>query len=178
MRARRALLFLFVVLPGLTAIVVCGHYLFSDWSALISAFARFERAAASGDARSLAVAQYLDSVYRINAFADGVGVMLGAILFGIGMHGLCLIPAVHQADQRAVRRTALTEAIVAVLVTGVVLGGAFSLVERVGSTNSLRRAMVRGDDRLAEKLIRDGADPHDRFWWGISAAEAGRRTQR
>jgi hypothetical protein len=175
MRTRRALLFLFVVLPGLTAIVVCGQYLFSDWSALITAFARFERAAASGDVRSLAVAQYLDSVYRINAFADGVGVMLGAILFGIGMHGLCLLPAAQLAEQRAVRREAFTEALAAVLVTGLVMGGAFVLIDRVGSTNSLRRAMVRGDHRMADHLIRQGADPNDRFWWGVSAAEAGKR---
>lgn len=73
MRARRAVLFLFVVLPGLAAIVVCGHYLFSDWSALISAFAPFERAAASGDARSLAVAQHLDSVYRSTPLRMGLG---------------------------------------------------------------------------------------------------------
>jgi hypothetical protein len=175
MRTRRALLFLLVVLPGLTALVVCGQYLFSDWSALISAFARFERAAASGDSRSLAIAQYLDSVYRLNAFADGVGVMLGAILFGIGMHGLCLLPGAQMADQRAVRRAAFTEAVAAVLVTGIALGGAFMLVDRVGSTNSLRRAMVRGDHQMADQLIRQGADPNDRFWWGVSAKEAGKR---
>jgi hypothetical protein len=175
MRARRAVLFLFVVLPGLTAIVVCAEYLFSDWSALITAFARFERAAASGDARSLAVAQYLDSVYRINAFADGVGVMLGAILFGVGLHGLSLLPVVQAADQRAVRRTGLAEVVAAVLVTGIVLGGEFLLIERVGSTNSLRRAVVRGDHRMAEKLIREGADPNDRLWWGVSAAELEKR---
>ncbi len=175
MRARRALLFLSVVLPGLTAIVVCGHYLFSDWSALISAFARFERAAASGDARSLAVAQYLDSVYRVNAFADGVGVMLGAILFGIGVHGLCLLPAAQASEVSHVRRRALTEAMVAVLATAIALGGSFMLMERVGSTNSLRRAVVRGDQRTTDQLIRQGADPNDRFWWGVSAAEAGKR---
>jgi hypothetical protein len=174
MRARRLVLFLFVVLPGLTAIVVCGHYMFSDWSALISAFARFERVAASGDARSLAIAQYLDSVYRLNAFADGVGVMLGAVSFGIGVHGLCLLPAAPSSDRSAVRKAAAAEALFAALVTAVALSSAVYLIGHVGSTNSLRRAVLRGDQRTAEHLIRSGADPRDRFWWGVSASEADR----
>jgi len=98
---RRPVLFLFVVMPGVAAVGVCGYYLLQDWSALISAFARFERLEREGaPLRSLFVAQTYDQVYRINAFADGVGVMLGAILAAIGMHGLCMCePAGRSAPE-------------------------------------------------------------------------------
>jgi hypothetical protein len=103
-RIRRACLFLFVLLPGLAAVVTSGHYLFHDWSALISAFARFEKISASeADLRSVYIAGTLDSIYRINAFADGVGVMLGAVLFGIGVHGLCVLAPLAEAENRPVR---------------------------------------------------------------------------
>lgn len=94
---RQATLILFVVLPGLAAVIVCGYYLFSDWTALNAAFARFERVAASGaDLRSLFVAQSLQQSFRINCFADGVGVLLGAILGAIGLHGLCTLPSARR----------------------------------------------------------------------------------
>jgi hypothetical protein len=87
-------LVLFLVLPGSAAIVVCTDYLLGDWAKLISAFAGVELAARHGaDLRALQLAEYRDLVFRINSFADGVGVMLGAILLGLGIHGLCLLPA-------------------------------------------------------------------------------------
>jgi hypothetical protein len=91
---RSVVLVLLVVLPGLAAIFVSGYFLFSDWAALSAAFARFERLAASGaDLRALTIAQTLEQAYRINCFADGVGVLLGAILAAIGLHGLCTMPS-------------------------------------------------------------------------------------
>ncbi len=168
---RRGLLFGFVVLPGLAAVVVSGYYLFQDWSALISAFGRFEKAAAAGaDLRSLYVAGALDHVYRLNAFADGVGVMLGAVLFGIGIHGLCTLPPAPGAKP-AQRFVPVLGGLLACVVVGAVL---VSLMRRVGLTNDLRRAVIRHDVAKVRELIRSGADPHDRLWWGRSAIDAAR----
>lgn len=94
---RQAVLVLFVVLPGVAAVGVCGYFLFQDWAALSAAFTRFERAAAGGAVlRELFVAQSLQETYRINCFADGVGVLLGAILAAIGLHGLCTMPPARE----------------------------------------------------------------------------------
>jgi hypothetical protein len=90
---RQAVLLLFIVLPGVATVCVCGYFLFSDWAALSAAFTRFERVAAgNGDLRSVFIAQSLQQTYRINCFADGLGVLLGAILAAIGVHGLCTLP--------------------------------------------------------------------------------------
>lgn len=175
MRVRQAVLFLLVTLPGLAAVLTCGYYLFQDWSALISAFARFEKAAASGaDLRSLYIAGTLDQVYRINAFADGVGVMLGAVLFGIGVHGHCA-QAPEPADfPSRLRLLPAAGAAAVVICTVLVLG---SLANRVGHTNSLRRAVIRGDVPMVRELIAHGADPRDRLWWGKSALDVAREEQ-
>ena len=89
---RKVAFYLAAVLPGLCAVAVCGFFLARDWAALGVAFARLEKAAAARDLAGLAVAQAFDSVYRVNCLADGVGLMLGAVLFAIGVHGLCLLP--------------------------------------------------------------------------------------
>jgi hypothetical protein len=90
---RQAVLVLFVLLPDVAAVLVSGFYLFSDWAALNSAFARFEGAVGrNADLRTLFIAQSLQQSFRINCFADGVGVLLGAILVAIGLHGLCTLP--------------------------------------------------------------------------------------
>lgn len=94
---RQAVLVLFVVLPGFAAVFVCGYFLLSDWAALSAAFSRFERVAAgTGDLRSVFIAQSLQQTYRINCFADGVGVLLGALLTAVGLQGLCALPAAKQ----------------------------------------------------------------------------------
>jgi hypothetical protein len=87
----RVTLLVAVVLVGLLVVAVCGYYLAQDWAALKSAQANFERLSASGaDLRSLFVADARQSIHRINCFAEGVGLLLGAILAAIGLHGLCL----------------------------------------------------------------------------------------
>ena len=89
---RAALLLLFVVLPGVAVIVVCGYFLVQDWAALNSSFARWEHlVAASGTARALMAADTYQNAFRINCFADGVGLLLGGILTAIGVVGLCLL---------------------------------------------------------------------------------------
>jgi hypothetical protein len=45
----------------------------------------------------LFIAQSLQQSFRMNCFADGVGVLLGALLTAIGLHGLCTLPTKRQA---------------------------------------------------------------------------------
>src|SRR5688500_18101833 len=79
----------FVVLPGLAAVLVSGYYTLLDWAALRRAFTHWEQLVHNGaDTRALMVAQSYHETFRINCFAEGVGVLLGAILFAIGMLGL------------------------------------------------------------------------------------------
>jgi hypothetical protein len=88
----RVFLLLTVTLAGALAVLVSGYFLRQDWAALSRAYAHFERLAASGaDLRSLFVAEARQNVFRLNRFAEGVGVLLGAILAAIGPHGLCLL---------------------------------------------------------------------------------------
>jgi hypothetical protein len=176
MRIRRACLFLFVLLPGLAAVATSGHYLFHDWSALISAFARFEKVSASGaDLRSVYIAGTLDSIYRINAFADGVGVMLGAVLFGVGVHGLCVPAPAADTEKRPARpKEALPVLAAAPLAVLITFGVLAELARRVSSTNDLRRAVIREDVPKVRELIAEGADPSDRLWWGASALDVAR----
>ena len=84
-------LFFFAVLPGLAAALVSGYYVFQDWGSLNRSWARWEKLAYSrGDAHLLSIAETQQNAFRINCFADGVGVLLGLILLAIGLHGLLL----------------------------------------------------------------------------------------
>jgi hypothetical protein len=79
-----------VVLLGVTATLVSGYYVFQDWAALNMYYAKWEKLVMSNaDMRSLFIAEANQNAFRINCFADGVGVLLGAILAAIGVHGLC-----------------------------------------------------------------------------------------
>jgi len=168
---RRTALWLFVVAPGVAAIFVCGYYLFSDWAALNVAYARFERVASEGgDLRALFLAQSLDQVFRINCFADGVGVMLGAILAALGVHGLCVMTATEPESQSS-RRGLLAGA----AGVGAVLVLCVYLIGRVGSTNALRQSIVRGDARSVGQQIRAGSDVNDAFWWGTRPLKLARK---
>lgn len=90
---RAITLWLLIILPGVAAVLVCGYFLSLDWPALQAAYSRFEiEAQSSGDLRSLHAATASDLIYRINCLGDGVGLMLGAVLAAIGLHGLCVLP--------------------------------------------------------------------------------------
>src|SRR5687768_4933132 len=81
-----------VTTAGVTATLVSGYYVFQDWAALNMYYARFEKLTMSGaDMRSLFIAESHQNAFRINCFADGVGVLLGAIVAAIGIHGLCML---------------------------------------------------------------------------------------
>jgi len=88
---------------GPTATLVSGYNLLHDWAALRIAFTRFEQLAARpASLNALFVAEARQNLYRLNCFAYGAGVLLGAILAAIGLHGLCLLPmrcpARHSSD--------------------------------------------------------------------------------
>ena len=81
-----------VTLLGISAFAVSGYYVLQDWAALNMYYARFENLTMSdASMRSLFIAEAHQNVFRINCFADGVGVLLGAIVAAIGIHGLCLL---------------------------------------------------------------------------------------
>jgi hypothetical protein len=89
---RRLVLALCVLLPGLAAAGVSGFFLLRDWSALTAAFLRLEEVVRSGgDTRAVLAAQGYDQIYRLNCFADGVGVLLGLLIAAVGIHGLCTL---------------------------------------------------------------------------------------
>jgi hypothetical protein len=90
---RAVALWLLVVLPGAATVVVSGYFLLQDWAALNAAFVRFQQESRSAaDLRAIFVAEAQQNLHRINCFAEGVGVLLGAILAAIGIHGICMLP--------------------------------------------------------------------------------------
>ena len=85
-------LWLFAVIPGLIGSLVSGYYVLQDWGALNRAFFRWENLVRSGKGGyALVVAHDYQNMFRINCFADGVGVLLSAILCAIGLLGLSVL---------------------------------------------------------------------------------------
>jgi hypothetical protein len=77
---------------GIIACLVSGYYVLQDWAALNMYYARFEALTMRDSTmRSLFIAEAHQNAFRINCFADGVGVLLGALIAAIGIHGLCLL---------------------------------------------------------------------------------------
>ena len=82
----------FVTGSGLLAVGVSAFYVFQDWAALNSFYARFQALVMSNASlRSLFIAQANQGAFRINCFADGVGVLLGGLIAAVGIHGLCCL---------------------------------------------------------------------------------------
>ena len=72
-------------LSGLCACLVSAYYVFQDWGALNAFYARFESLVQSNaPLRSLYIVGTEQAGFRLNCFADGVGVLLGAILAALG----------------------------------------------------------------------------------------------
>jgi hypothetical protein len=84
-------LWIFAVLPGTATLLVSAYFLRLDFAALQRTWKEFELAATTGGSQEVTVANAFQMTYRINCFADGVGVLLGAILLAIGVLGLCLL---------------------------------------------------------------------------------------
>ena len=89
----RWLALLSVVLVGLAVIVVCGYLLMRDMASLQFYFAQFNEGVEAGASdRDLFISNAREKTFRINTFANGIAVLLGAILAAIGVHGLCVMP--------------------------------------------------------------------------------------
>ena len=89
----RIVLALGIVLPGIVGVVVFSYYTLIDWAALEQAYQALELAAQqSADLNTLFVRATQQNIHRINVFAEGVWVLLSAILAAIGLHGLCTTP--------------------------------------------------------------------------------------
>jgi hypothetical protein len=101
MKTVRGVLLGVVTASGFVACLVSGYYVLQDWAALNIYYARFEELTMSNASmRSLFIAEAHQNVFRINCFADGVGVLLGAILAAIGLHGLLAAKSVD-SDKRS-----------------------------------------------------------------------------
>jgi hypothetical protein len=85
------------VLPGLGAVGISGYYVLPEWAMLERSHQNFQTLAAQGQGlRELTIAQAAETRHRINCFAEGVGVLLGGIIFSIGVHGICTLPKSHE----------------------------------------------------------------------------------
>ena len=91
---RSFVLFLTVVLPGITFVSVSTYYLLPEWVVLDASFKSYDRVAKSQSStmRDVFIAQSAENRHRINCFAEGVGVLLGSGIFAIGMHGILTQP--------------------------------------------------------------------------------------
>ena len=70
---------------GLWASAISAHYVLQDWATLNAFYARFESlVAANAPLRSLYIVGTEQAAFRLNCFADGIGVLLGAVLAALG----------------------------------------------------------------------------------------------
>ena len=70
---------------GFLACGVSAYYVFADWHSLNYFYARFEQLIReNASQRSLFIVATHQAAFRLNCFADGVGVLLGAILAALG----------------------------------------------------------------------------------------------
>ena len=82
-----------IVLPGLAFMGVSSFYLVPEWATLTTSHQNYQRLAASGASeRDLAIAEAAENRHRLNCLADGIGVLLGGVIFAIGIHGICTLP--------------------------------------------------------------------------------------
>ncbi|MDB9527331.1 hypothetical protein PN498_15125 [Oscillatoria sp. CS-180] len=90
--ARLTLTFL-VILPGIAGIVVFGFYALIDMAKLDEAYQQFAASAQqSADLNTLFILATQQNNHRINVFAEGVWVLLCAVMVAIGLHGLFTLP--------------------------------------------------------------------------------------
>ncbi|MDB9511776.1 hypothetical protein PN499_11320 [Kamptonema animale CS-326] len=94
MKSRVIILLLLVVLPGLSASLVCGYYLLPEWAALEASYKNYRQVSESPNAteKDVLVAKTAQEIHRINCFAEGIGLLLGAVIFSVGIHGICTLP--------------------------------------------------------------------------------------
>jgi hypothetical protein len=92
---RALALLLLVMLPGVGFSGFSGYWLFRDWAALTASNQRYVQIAnaANPNQTDLMIAAAAEDRHRINCFAEGVGVLLGTVVWAIGVHGLCTLPS-------------------------------------------------------------------------------------
>lgn len=82
-----------IVIAGLVVVGIAGVNCLWDWALLKGSMVKFGVVVSGGgEMRELMIAEARMDWHRINCFAEGVGVLLGAILTVLGAHGLCLLP--------------------------------------------------------------------------------------
>lgn len=92
-RLKVVLLVLFTIVPGVIVAGVGGYYSLQDWTKLQETYGHFQQlSGANADFKTLFVAESVQNIHRINLFAEGVWSLLGAVLVGIGLHGICCMP--------------------------------------------------------------------------------------
>ena len=90
---RRLLLILLLVVPGLLVVTASGTFALLDWRQLQLAYDHYRAVTASGaDLRAVTVAYQAQDIHRINLVADGVWALQGALIFAVGLVGVCLLP--------------------------------------------------------------------------------------
>ncbi len=98
-------LVLLVMLPGVALGGSSAYYLFPDWAALDASHRNYQKLAQDSNStlRDLAIAEAAENRHRINCFAEGMGVLLGGVIFSIGVHGICTLlePAPNPASESA-----------------------------------------------------------------------------
>jgi hypothetical protein len=91
---RTLVLLLLVIIPGAGLSGFSGYWLFRDWAALTASNQRYVQIAnaANPNPTDLMIAAAAEERHRINCFAEGVGVLLGGVIWAIGIQGLCTLP--------------------------------------------------------------------------------------
>jgi uncharacterized membrane protein YedE/YeeE len=93
MKASVWTLLVLIVLPGAALSGSSTYFLLPDWAMLTVSHQNYQKLAASptSTVRDLAIAEAAENRHRINCFAEGVGALLGGIIFSIGIHGICTL---------------------------------------------------------------------------------------
>lgn len=93
MKASLWTLILLVVLPGAAVSGSSTYFLFPDWAMLTASYQNYQKLAASpaSTLRDLAIAEAAENRHRINCFAEGIGALLGGMIFSVGIHGICTL---------------------------------------------------------------------------------------
>ena len=76
------------IAPGLFFIGLCTYYLLPEWAALDRAYQSVATLKATSSPAQTSIAIAAEHRHRINCFAEGMGVLIGSVLVGIGTHGL------------------------------------------------------------------------------------------
>jgi hypothetical protein len=94
MNRRLWALLLLVVLPGAVFMGSSAYFLFPDWARLTASYQNYQKLAASPNEtpRNLAIAEAAENRHRLNCFAEGIGFLLGSLIFSTGIHGICTMP--------------------------------------------------------------------------------------